>query len=174
MGVVQDEAAAGNWSEIKDRAPGRYRDNQRVLVHQGDAHHTDRARYGVLLVDLENIRRGRGKLKPTDYAGTAYHLAMLSAAARGTLGLATAAWFVLLILVSLLFAGVWDTWLVEFGLALGWTAALGVLVSLLRMGAARLLERRVGFLMRSRIAEPWRWDIVWQAVVATGAAIWML
>ena len=132
------------------------------------------ALYAALLVSIEDIRRGRGKLKPTDYPGTAYHVAMLSAAARGTLGLATAAWFILLVLASLLFADVWETWLVVAGLALGWTAALGVLASLARMGVARLLGRRVGFLMRSRIAEPWRWDIVWQAVSATVAAIWTL
>ncbi|GIG39547.1 hypothetical protein Cph01nite_13090 [Cellulomonas phragmiteti] len=63
-------------------------------------------------------------------------------------------------------------WVDVTGLALAWTAALGIATSVSRMAVERTLRRQVSFLMRTRLAEPRNGDIVWQAAVATAAAVW--
>ena len=101
-------------------------------------------------------------------------LLALAAMARMVIGLATALWFAGVFVVAEATQSVLGRWVDVVGLSLGWTAALGMLASLLRMGIAWLFRHREDLLLRVRIVEPGRWDLVWQAVIGTCAAIWAL
>ena len=98
----------------------------------------------------------------------------LAATARMVIGLATALWFAGVFVVAEATHSVLDPWVDVVGLSLGWTAALGMLASLVRMGIAWVLRHREDLLLRVRLVEPGRWDLVWQAVVGLCAALWAL
>lgn len=129
--------------------------------------------YEPFLLSVDDIRAGRGKLTSDDYAGAVVALLYLSAAARGVLGLLSAGVFAVLATVSIGFGyqAVWDLWLDEIALVLGWAAALGALTSLVRHGLVRVFRGRESTLIRTGLAEPARGDIVWQVVVAAWAAV---
>ena len=98
----------------------------------------------------------------------------LAATARVVIGLAAALWFAGVFVVAEATQSVLDPWVDVVGLSLGWTAALGMFASLVRMGIAWMLRHREDLLLRVRVVEPGRWDLAWQAVVATCAAVWAL
>ena len=115
-----------------------------------------------------SVRRG------ASYRDALVPLLALAALARIVIGLATAFWFAGVFVVAEATQSVLDPWVDVVGLSLGWTAALGMLASLVRMGIAWLLRRREDLLVRLRFVEPGKWDLVWQAVIGTCAALWAL
>lgn len=127
--------------------------------------------YVVPLRGIEEIRSGKKMGHGRDYSGALIMLLYLSFSARGVLAFFTAAWFTLIAIV----AAVSPTFPLErasfAGLVLGWTGALGMVTSLVRHLCWWLMRHHEPFLMRTRIVEPWRWDIVWQAIVASGSAM---
>ena len=115
-----------------------------------------------------------GVRQGASYRDALVPLLALAAMARMVIGLATALWFAGVFVVAEATQSVLGRWVDVVGLSLGWTAALGMLASLLRMGIAWLFRHREDLLLRVRIVEPGRWDLVWQAVIGTCAAIWAL
>lgn len=122
--------------------------------------------YHVLSTGIEETRSGRAGGRKRDYSGDLIPMLYVSFLARGLIALATGVWFGLMGLAANILPSVSLETASAIGLALGWTGALGMMSSLARHLGWWLMKKRESFLMRTRIVEPWRWDIVWQAAVA--------
>lgn len=130
--------------------------------------------YGVLVENLVELRAGQ-KASPNGrarYDDILVPMLALAAAARAPVAILSVVCFGLSFVRSQVLGPGPQDWLDVAGLALGWSAALGMATSIARMGVQRVLRRRVRFLMRTRLAEPRNGDIVWQLAVGLAAAGW--
>ena len=113
---------------------------------------------------LRERHRFTGGTADRDFVRAQKALVYSSVATRGVLGLVSAALFVVLVVT-----GLWDPWLDELALGVGWLAALGGFVS-----AARLLAIGAARGRHARWLEPSNPDLIWQGAVVAGLVLWAI
>lgn len=96
-----------------------------------------------------------------------------AAVARAPLGILSICCFVASFVWAMISGPQSQGWTDIAGLVLGWTAALGLATCVVRIAAQRVLRPWITFLMRARLVEPRDGDVLWQAVIAGAAALWV-